>query len=44
MKAGINVWTWGFRERKAFEQALREVGDLRYEVVENISIFLFCHG
>jgi inosose dehydratase len=37
MKAGINVWTWGFKEKGTFEQALREVGDLRYQAVENIS-------
>jgi inosose dehydratase len=37
MKAGINVWTWGYKEKAAFEQALAEVGDLRYEAVENIS-------
>jgi len=37
MKAGINVWTWGFKEKEAFEQAVCEVGDLRYPVIENIS-------
>ena len=37
MKAGINVWTWGFKQKEAFEQALAEVGDLKYEAVENIS-------
>jgi inosose dehydratase len=36
VKAGINVWTWGFDNREVFEQALREVGDLQYEAVENI--------
>jgi inosose dehydratase len=37
MKAGINVWTWGHKEKQVFEQALAEVGDLKYQAVENIS-------
>jgi inosose dehydratase len=37
MKAGINVWTWGFKSKDVFEQALKEVGDLGYQAVENIS-------
>ena len=37
MKAGINVWTWGFKEKASHEQALAEVADLGYEAVENIS-------
>jgi inosose dehydratase len=37
MKAGINVWTWGFETKPQFEQAVREVGDLGYQAIENIS-------
>jgi inosose dehydratase len=37
MKAGINVWTWGFESKAPFEQALKEMGDLGYQAVENIS-------
>ena len=37
MKAGINVWTWGFKDKGVVEQALREVSSLRYPAVENIS-------
>jgi len=36
MKAGINVWTWGFDTKAAFEQALKEVSDIGYRYVENI--------
>ena len=36
MKAGINVWTWGFDRKAAFEQALKEVSDIGYRYVENI--------
>lgn len=36
MKAGINVWTWGFDTRARFEQALKEVSDIGYRYVENI--------
>lgn len=36
MKAGINVWTWGFESRKSFEQAIKEVTDIGYRAVENI--------
>lgn len=37
MKAGINVWTWGFESKPPFEQALKEVSDIGYQAVENIS-------
>ncbi len=37
MKAGINVWTWGFESKPAFVQAVQEVADLQYQAIENIS-------
>lgn len=37
MKAGINVWTWGFESKPAFVQAVKEVADLGYQAIENIS-------
>jgi len=36
MKAGINVWTWGTKDKAQFEQALKEVSDIGYRYVENI--------
>lgn len=37
MKVGINIWTWGTKSKDAFEQAIKEVSDIGYEAVENIS-------
>jgi len=36
MKAGINVWTWG-SSKEQFEQAVKEVSDIGYEAVEQVS-------
>ncbi|MHB0874478.1 MAG: sugar phosphate isomerase/epimerase family protein [Anaerolineae bacterium] len=37
MQAGINVWTWGIDSRQQFEQGVKEVADIGYRAVENIS-------
>ena len=37
MRAGINVWTWGIERREQFEQGVKEVADIGYTAVENIS-------
>lgn len=37
MRAGINVWTWGINTREQFEQGVKEVADIGYRAVENIS-------
>ena len=37
MRAGINVWTWGINAKEQFEQGVREVSDVGYRAVENIS-------
>jgi inosose dehydratase len=37
MKAAINVWTWGINAKEQFEQGLKEVSDIGYDAVENIS-------
>lgn len=37
MRAGINVWTWGINTREQFEQGVKEVSDIGYKAVENIS-------
>lgn len=37
MKVAYTVWTWGLREKRDFEQALKEIADLGYDAVENFN-------
>jgi sugar phosphate isomerase/epimerase len=37
MKAAINVWTWGITTKQQFEQGVKEVADVGFRAVENIS-------
>ncbi len=37
MKTAYTVWTWGLSAKKDFEQAVKEIADLKYDAVENFN-------